>query len=110
MRIIIEGDFITEDYFNELDKKDIKNFFYHYGEQFEWDLYILSQKAADRFCFRDNFCLRINDEYGYLSDASRDQINDEYYYNLYNSECDAIYNIMSGFKIPKSRNLNMEIE
>lgn len=110
MRITINGDFITENYFDETNKKDIKDFFYQYGEQFEWDLFILSQKAADQFCFRDNFCLNIDDGYELLSDTTRDQINDEYYYRLYDSECDAIYNIMSGLEIPKTRDLNMEIE
>ena len=109
MLIEVDGDFITEDYFDETDKKDIKDFFYHYGEQYEWSLLDLSQKAADSFCFRDNFCLRINDECEYLSEAAREQLNDKYYYDLYNSECDAIYNIMSGFEIPKSKKI-MDIE
>lgn len=110
MKITISGSFITKEYFNNQKKQTLKDFFYQYGEQFDWDLALLAEKAAEHFCFSNDFSLDFDDEYEYLTDEMKENIADKYFYNLYEYELDAIYSIMSGFEIPKSKISTMEIE
>lgn len=101
-RIVIEYNFLTKDWFSSDDIENIKDYWIEHGEEENWDKWEIARRAADYFCYRDNFSIEITEDPDeYMEGSIFERVEEIYWDNLYDSEVDSIYDIVSDFEIPQ---------